>query len=206
MLSLALYRNSCRVYLFLPVPPAVPLWRFTPSHLMGRNYQRPIFLRQSGSITGQPPASHLLLRCRFCSARKLPERGRPSDERCFRKPNRSFKRAVVPLPLCWADTQFMRCDKGSSRRVWGSRRAPSHLAPQEVNLRHVGSLSGLPLRKQWRIRPRRKMPDSRAMAIPEIRCSNHLRQLQCDRVEKCPASGGALRNAKSPQSGRLNLV
>ncbi|APO78134.1 hypothetical protein AM571_PC00394 (plasmid) [Rhizobium etli 8C-3] len=43
MLALVLYRNSCRVYLLLPVPPAVPLWRFTPSHLMGRNYLRPIF-------------------------------------------------------------------------------------------------------------------------------------------------------------------
>lgn len=151
MLSLALYRNSCRVYLFLPVPPAVPLWRFTPSHLMGRNYQRPIFLRHSGSITGQPPASHLLLRCRFCSARKLPERGRPSDERCFRKPNRSFKRAVVPLATLLGGYPVHAMRQGLvPEGLWGSRRAPSHLAPQEVNLRHVGSLSGLPLRKQWR--------------------------------------------------------
>jgi hypothetical protein len=58
--------------------------------------QRPIFLRQSGSITGQPPASHLLLRSRLCSARKMPARGRPSDERCFPKRNRSVQASSSP--------------------------------------------------------------------------------------------------------------
>lgn len=82
------------------------------------------------------------------------------------------------LPLRWADTQFVRCDKGSPLRVWGSGRAPSHLAPQQVNLRHVGSLSGAgaqsvryPSKAKDAIQPRYADPGNKVFQPPAANSS-----------------------------------